>query len=188
MAELISGDSTQEVAGIPLDNAAASRRRQRSLRLAVVTSLLSKGANVLIMFMALPMAYHLLGKERAAVYGVIQSVMWLVALSDLGIGPGISRRVAECAAMADRAGMKRVISTGLVMIMGLTGVFVGISCVTLSVVPVTVIFGENYAPHAAEMTQAAWLGLFCFAALVILYQLERIREGLQEVHVTNFLC
>ena len=62
MAELICQESPQETEEPQLDSAAAGQRRLRSLRLAVVTSLLSKGANVLIMFMALPMAYHLLGK------------------------------------------------------------------------------------------------------------------------------
>ncbi len=164
---------------------AAAGNRRRSIRLAILTSILSKGANMLIMFMALPLAFKVLGEQRAAVYGAIQSFMWLVALSDMGIGSGLSRRVAEGMALNDRVRTQRAISTGIIITLGLTLVVLVAGCLVLSFVPVTAIFGPTFAPHSAEMTEAAWLGLFCFAVLVVLYQMERIREGVQEVHVTN---
>src|SRR5687768_6473082 len=77
------------------------KRRSRSIRLAVFTSFISKGGNVLLMLIAIPLAYRVLGEERAAIYGVMQSLMWLVSMADLGTGPGMVRRLAGAVAAGD---------------------------------------------------------------------------------------
>ena len=66
------------------------QHRSRRIVLAIVTSIISKGGNILLMLIAIPLAYRVLGEERAAIYGVMQSLMWLVSMADLGTGPGMS--------------------------------------------------------------------------------------------------
>ncbi len=163
----------------------AAARRKTAIQLAIFTSMLSKGGTVLIMLMALPLAFKMLGPDRAAVFGALQSIMWIVALSDLGIGPGLSRRIAAAAARDDKAALQQTISTAMLLVCLLALLTLILGSAFLYFGDLIAFFGENFAPHRVEMTQNAWLGLLIFSGLVILYQMERIREGLQEVHITN---
>lgn len=161
------------------------QHRSRRIVLAVITSIISKGGNVLLMLIAIPLAYRVLGEERAAIYGVMQSLMWLVSMADLGTGPGMVRRLAGAVAVDDHERQGAVVSTaffltcGLALLGGLT------IAMLLAVIPVTSLFGEGFAPYSAELTHTAWVSLCIFVTLMILACLERIREGFQEVHIGN---
>ena len=161
------------------------KQRSRSILLAVVTSVISKGGNILLMLIAIPLAYRVLGEERAAIYGVMQSLMWVVSMADLGTGPGMVRRLAGAVAAGDRERQGAVVSTAffvtcsLALLGGLT------ISVLLASVPVKSLFGEGFGPYASELTHTAWVSLGIFIVLMILSCLERVREGFQEVHIGN---
>lgn len=159
--------------------------RKRSILLAVFTSIISKGGNILLMLISIPLAYHVLGEERAAIFGVMQSLMWFVNMSDLGTGPGMVRRLAGAVAANDRERQGAIVataffvSTGLAIAGGL--LFAGL----LSTVPLTTLFSDAFAPYESELRQTVWVSLGIFVTLMILCALERVREGYQEVHIGN---
>ena len=161
------------------------QHRSRRIVLAIVTSIISKGGNILLMLIAIPLAYRVLGEERAAIYGVMQSLMWLVSMADLGTGPGMVRRLAGAVAADDRERQGAVVSTAFFVTCGLA-LLGGLAIAgLLASVPVTTLFGEGFAPHAAELTHTAWVSLGIFVVLMVLACLERVREGFQEVHIGN---
>ena len=161
------------------------KKRTRGIILAVATSILSKGGNVLLMLVAIPLAYHVLGEQRAAIYGVMQSLMWMVSMADLGTGPGMVRRLAGAVAEEDRERQSAVVSTGfflsLVLALGAGVLFSAL----LTWVPVTTLFGDAFAPYAGELLETAWVSLAIFLILMVFASLERVREGFQEVHIGN---
>ena len=81
-----------------MTHAAAAQSRTRAMGLAVVSSLVSKGGTALLMLVSIPLAFKVLGEERFGVYGVVQTMMWFITMSDLGMGPGITRRIAGAVA------------------------------------------------------------------------------------------
>ena len=161
------------------------RHRSRSILLAVLTSFVSKGGNILLMLLAIPLAYRVLGEERAAIYGVMQSLMWLVSMSDLGTGPGMVRRLAGAVAAGDRKEQGAIVSSAFLVSCGLAITGCALISLLLFTVPLTTIFGDAFAPYAVELKQTVWVSLGIFTVLMILASLERIREGYQEVHVGN---
>lgn len=161
------------------------QHRTRRILLAVMTSIISKGGNVLLILIAIPLAYRVLGDERAAIYGVMQSLMWIVSMADLGTGPGMVRRLAGAVADDDRERQGAVVSTAFFVTCGLAVGACSLLALLLAAVPVTRLFGEGFAAHAAELTQTAWVSLGIFLVLMILASIERVREGYQEVHIGN---
>jgi O-antigen/teichoic acid export membrane protein len=165
----------------------AAARRSRGIVLAVLTSILSKGGNILLILLAIPLAYRVLGEERAAIYGVMQSLMWLVSMSDLGTGPGMVRRLAAAAAARDRAQQSAIVSTGFFLSTGLVLLLSGVLALLMLNVPLTSLFGSAFAAHTGELRTAAWTSLGIFTAGMILASIERVREGWQEIHVNNMI-
>ena len=94
------------------------------------------------MFESMSLAISVLGEERFGVYGLVQTLMWVITMSDLGMGPGIMRRIAGAVARGDRAGETAAVSCGFFITMGFVAVagvvFVGV----MLGVPVTVLRNE----------------------------------------------
>jgi O-antigen/teichoic acid export membrane protein len=163
----------------------AQSHRKRALSLAVATSLLSKGGTLVIQALAMPLAYHVLGPERFGVFGALQMLMWLIGMSDFGVGAGISRRLTVATSLGDAAEQSRVMSTGffmlsaVILLMGLVG------AVVLWTVPVETLFGEKFGPFAAELQFNAWFGGGIFLCMMIIGTLLKVREAYHEIHVLN---
>lgn len=169
------------------DTADQSHRehRKRSILLAVFTSIISKGGNILLMLISIPLAYHVLGEERAAIFGVMQSLMWFVNMADLGTGPGMVRRLAGAVASGDQQRQGAIVSTAFFVSTGLAIAGGLLFSILLSTVPLTTLFSDAFAPYESELRQTVWVSLGIFVALMILAALERVREGYQEVHIGN---
>lgn len=159
--------------------------RRRSILRAVLTSFLSKGGNVLLMLISIPLAYQVLGEERAAIFGVMQSLMWFVSMADLGTGPGMVRRLAGAVAAGDQERQGAIVSTAFFVSTGLALLGGLLIALLLSTVPLTTLFSEAFAPYESELRQTVWVSLGIFVLLMILAALERVREGYQEVHIGN---
>ncbi len=168
-----------------VDHSARRLRNRRSLFLAVVTSLFSKGGNILLQLLAMPLAYEALGSERFGIFGILQTVMWLIYMSDMGMGGGISRRFTLVTAHGNRREQTRVFCSGFFATLTLAAVFGLFLAAVLLVVPVERLFGEAFRHHSAELTLNLWLGLGIFLCMVMAGTFLRIREGCQELHVFN---
>lgn len=161
------------------------QQRKRSILLAVFTSFISKGGNILLMLISIPLAYRVLGQERAAIFGVMQSLMWFVSMADLGTGPGMVRRLAGAVAAGDRERQGAIVSTAFFVSTGLAIAGGLVIAALLSSVPLTTLFSDAFAPYESELRQTVWVSLGIFVVLMILTSLERVREGYQEVHIGN---
>ena len=86
-----------------MNEANAQHRRSRAMGMAVLSSLASKGGNAILMLVSIPLAFRVLGEARYGVFGVVQTLMFFITMSDLGMGPGIMRRIASAVARGNRA-------------------------------------------------------------------------------------
>ena len=163
----------------------AQQFRTRAMGLAVMSSLVSKGGNALLMLVSIPLAFRVLGDEQFGVFGMVQTLMWFITMSDLGMGPGITRRIAGAVARGDRAGETAAVSCGFFITMGFSLVSGTLFAAVMLSVPVTTLFGEKFATVAPELTRNLWLAGGIFLVMLVVNMLERSREGYQEIHIGN---
>ena len=85
----------------------------------------------LIRFVAMPILIHGLGRDRYGIYATVMSVVGYVGLLDLGIGISLTKFVAEYYATRDFRRLNEMLSTSLLLYIGLgmlgAGVLVGFS-------------------------------------------------------------
>ncbi|MEM1083413.1 MAG: oligosaccharide flippase family protein [Verrucomicrobiota bacterium] len=160
-------------------------RRDRSIRLAVVTSFLSKGGTALLQFLAIPIAVRVMGREEFGVYTSVSLALATVALLEIGIGPALAHGLSKARAEEDREAGRTLASTAFFMMLGLALLAGALLATVLSTIPVTTIFGQEFESSESVMRPALWLGLGLFLMLFVLNLTDRLREGLLEVDRTN---
>jgi O-antigen/teichoic acid export membrane protein len=160
-------------------------RRGRSIRLAVVTSFLSKGGTILLQLLSIPIAVRVLGREEFGIYSTVNITLSTIALLQVGVGPALTHGLAQARAAGDEKRQRELGSTAFFLIGGialLTGL--ALSTVLLNV-PLTTLFGESFAGRESALRPALWTGLGLFLMLFVLNHTERVREGYLEVASNN---
>jgi len=160
-------------------------RRNRSIRLAIVTSLISKGSTIILQFVSLPIAARLLGREEFGIYATISLSVFMVAMLELGIGPALARGISEASAKKDRGREGQLYVSGAALLAGLALLGSLIAALVLTLVPIPVLFGEKYEPFADTMRPALWLGVFLMVGQVAVEMTDRVREGYMESGIVN---
>ena len=120
----------------------SSAQRDRSLRLAVMTSLISKVGTIVLRLVSIPIAVHLLGMELFGVYAAITMAVGLIDMLHIGIGPALTKALSIAIARNDRETEKTVFGTSILLSIGLT-FFAAVAAITLLLkVPIPTRFGE----------------------------------------------
>lgn len=167
------------------ERAAHGARRDRSIRLAVVTSFLSKGGTALLQLLAIPVAMRVMGRAEFGLFGAVSAALASVHLLEIGIGPALAHGLSEAGAKGDTERQRQLASTSFFLIAGLASAAALILAAVLWTVPIPVLFGEKFVGFEASMRPALWLGLGLFMLMILLNVTERVREGLLEVSHTN---
>jgi O-antigen/teichoic acid export membrane protein len=160
-------------------------RRDRSIRLAVVTSILSKGGTALLQLLAIPLAVRVMGREEFGLYTSVSLALSTVALLEIGIGPALAHGLADARAKGDEAKSRRLATTAFLLMAGLSLLAGAVLASVLAFVPIPTLFGAEYAGSESLMRPALWTGLALFLLLFVLNLTDRLREGLLEVAKTN---
>lgn len=167
------------------DNSARSARRDRSIRLAVVTSFLSKAGTLLFQLLAIPVAMRVLGREDYGVYATVGIALSTVIMLEIGVGPALAHGISSAKAMdaTDRVGNLTSSAFFLVLAMAL---LVGlILSGVLLVTPLPLLFGDGFADKVEVLRPALWTGLGLLVMLFVLNLTDRIREGLLQASANN---
>ena len=160
-------------------------RRDRSIKLAVVTSFLSKAGTILLQFLAIPIAVRVMGREEFGIYNSVSLALATVALLEIGIGPALAHGLSKANSTSDQEERRSLSSTAFFMMIGLALVAGLILATVLSTLPLDTLFGDEYRGLDSVMRPALWLGLGLFLLLFVLNLTDRLREGLLEVAATN---
>ncbi len=163
----------------------SSAQRDRSLRLAVMTSLISKVGTIVLRLVSIPIAVHLLGMELFGVYAAITMAVGLIDMLHIGIGPALTKALSIAIARNDRETEKTVFGTSILLSIGLT-FFAAVAAITLLLkVPIPTLFGAEFASVSDTMFNAALLGLLIIQIDMICIPFEMGRDGYQETRYTN---
>lgn len=159
--------------------------RNRSIRLAVATSLLSKVGTLVLRLVSIPLAIRLLGIDQFGIYTAITMAVGIIDIMHVGIGPALTREISRAVAKGDRDREKHVLITGFLLSTGLTLLAAVAAALLLFFVPIPTLFGEKFAPLSGVMYNAAWIGLIILAVEMICVVFERVRDGYMETRYTN---
>lgn len=161
------------------------QHRNRSIRNAISTSLVSKGTTAILQFVSLPMAARVLGREEFGVYATISMSVFMVAMLQIGVGPALARGISEAAAKDDRQRQGKLYINGAVLVVALAILGSLLAAILVSVVPIPMLFGEEYRPFIEQMRPALWVGLLLILGDIIVSMTDRVREGYMEAGIVN---
>ncbi len=160
-------------------------RRDRSIRLAVVTSFLSKAGTGLLQLLAIPIAVRVMGRAEFGIYTSISLALSTVALLEVGIGPALAHGLSEAGARGDALRRRVLASTSFFLMLGLAALVAVLLAVLLLTVPIPTLFGDDFAGRESVMRPALWVGLGVFTSLFVLGLGGRVGEGVLEVAGTD---
>lgn len=159
--------------------------RNRSLRLAVITSLVSKAGTIVLRLVSIPIAVRLLGMEMFGVYTAITMAVGMIDMLHIGIGPALTKALAQAVARGDRNQERTVFATSILLSLGLTLLAASTAALLLFQVPIPDLFGAEFAPVQDSMIRAALLGLLILQVEMMCIPFEMGRDGYQETRYTN---
>jgi O-antigen/teichoic acid export membrane protein len=168
-----------------MSDAHNKHRRNRAIRWAVATSLMSKAGTALLQLIAIPIAIRTLGLELFGIYSTIAMGIYIVMLLQVGIGPALTHGISSALARGSRPQERAYYTTAFFIILALAAAGATIVSCILTFVPIPVLFGKEYAPHAEIMRPALWLGLAIIMCQFVLSHTERTREGYLEANINN---
>lgn len=180
---MLSVPSTE---GMPESSTAASTtRRDRSIRLAVVTSFVSKVGTILLQLLSIPIAIRVLGRAEFGLYTTVNLTLTTIALLEVGVGPALTHGLTRARAAGDEVKQRELGSTAFFLMLGIS-LLAGLAlAAVLLVVPLPDLFGSSFVGRESALRPALWVGLGLFLLLFILNLTERIREGHLEVASNN---
>ena len=180
---MLSVPSTE---GMPeISTAESTNRRDRSIRLAVVTSFVSKVGTILLQLLSIPIAIRVLGRAEFGLYTTVNLTLTTIALLEVGVGPALTHGLTRARAAGDEVKQRELGSTAFFLMLGISLLAGLCLAAVLLVVPVPDLFGSSFAGKESALRPALWVGLGLFLLLFILNLTERIREGHLEVASNN---
>jgi O-antigen/teichoic acid export membrane protein len=162
-----------------------SARRDRSIRLAVVTAFLSKAGNALLQLVSIPVAARVLGKEELGLYSAVGVTLGTISLLQVGIGPALAHGISKASAAGREGEVRELSSSAFYLSVSLALLAALLFAAVLLTVPLPVIFGDSFAGKESVLCPALWTGLALFVALFIFNLTDRTREGLLEASANN---
>lgn len=163
----------------------ASRRRNDSIRLAVVTSFVSKVGTILLQLLSIPLAVRVLGRDEFGLYTTVNLTLATISLLQVGVGPALTHGLSRARADGNEAEQRELGSTAFFLMSGIS-LTAGIAlAVILLAVPLPTLFGNEFASKETALRPALWVGLALFLLLFVLNLTERVREGHLEVASNN---
>ncbi|MEM9017445.1 MAG: oligosaccharide flippase family protein, partial [Verrucomicrobiota bacterium] len=162
-----------------------SAHRDRSIRLAVITSLISKLGTIALRLVSIPIAIRLLGIDQFGVYAAITMAVGVIDMLHIGIGPALTRELSQALAKGDRERERTIFATSILLSTGLTLLAAFFAASVLYHVPIPQLFGEKFESMSEVMYRAAWLGLLILLIEMICITFEMGRDGYMETRYTN---
>jgi O-antigen/teichoic acid export membrane protein len=150
-----------------------------------VGSVASKGVNLLINIVSVPLLLNYLGQERYGMFAMVTSLLGFMTFSDLGLGLGLQNRIPEYKQNTDKTLIQKAISTTFFTLVG------------VALVLATLLFCGNFfidwanfynvhSPIAiAEASAVSWAFFSCFLIGLPFNTIFSVLNGNQEGYISE---
>ncbi len=165
-----------------ITNTGNSQRDYR-IKLAILTSMLSKVATIAVQIVAIPIAINALGSERFGVFVMITALLSWLNLASAGLFPSLTREISRT-----KFNNKRVASLFAVVfyLVGAISITCGLGAAAiLYLVPVQNLFGDGFELYASEIRLGGYVAISIVVLQIISSVAEAARAGFQEQHINN---
>jgi O-antigen/teichoic acid export membrane protein len=160
-------------------------RRSHLLKLAMISGGLSKLSSLLLQGLAIPLVYHALGPHQYALYLLLTAALATITLMQMGAGPGLTASIAKAHAEVNQFEQSGILASAVAFVLGTALLGAAGVWITLHFVPVTTLFGSNFAADRAEILHAANVCLIVITASVVLSVVDSTLAGYQEQGFSN---
>ncbi|OAI55274.1 hypothetical protein AYO48_04025, partial [Gaiella sp. SCGC AG-212-M14] len=154
--------------------------RNRRIGITALVSLLSRGTNLIVVFISIPLTLHYLGPELFGAWAALTSIVTMASFADMGISNGLVNVLAEAFGRNSREAARRAVASGIVM---LTVLGVAIGALFFGVVAWTVNWATvvSATPAEADQLRATALVLAaCFLLSLPLNASQRVNIAYQD--------
>lgn len=166
-------------------SAESTSHRNRSIRLAVATSFVSKAGTILLQLISIPIAVRVLGRAEFGLYATVNSALAIISLLEVGVGPALTHGLSRARVDGDELRQHELSSTAFFLMAGISLVAGIVFATVLLAVPLPVLFGDSFAGRESALRPALWVGLGMFLLLFVSNLTLRVREGHLEVASNN---
>ena len=132
------------------------KHRNRSIRMAVSTALLSKVGSIFLQLLSIPIAIRVLGRAEFGLYTTVTTALATISMLEIGVGPALTHGLSRARAGDDSATQRELVSTAFFMMLGIA-VLAGLALSALLLfIPIPVVFGDSFAGMESSLaTQLA---------------------------------
>lgn len=162
-----------------------AEHRSRSIRLAVVTSFVSKVGTLLLQLLSIPIAVRVLGRGEFGLYTTVNLTLGTMALLEVGLGPALTHGLIRARATGDEQRQRELGSSAFFLLLGIAVIAGLVFSAVFSTASLTAIYGAEFGGWEGALRPALWVGLGLFLCIIVLNLTERIREGHLEVASNN---
>jgi O-antigen/teichoic acid export membrane protein len=159
----------------------ARRRRWVGLRAAILTGGIAKVLSVMVQLLAIGVAVRALGPDAFGAYLVIASLVAWLGLAAVGVGPGLTQRMAIASATSDVAAQAKAFSSSVAV----AGAVIGAAALVVIVGAWTLVGGRGDPGFDADIATAVLLLTSTTAVQTFLSVVEAAQLGHQEQYVAN---
>jgi O-antigen/teichoic acid export membrane protein len=166
-------------------------RRSALLRLAIMSSGLSKVCGLGLQALSIPLLYHSLGPRHYDLFLLLTGALSAISLIQMGAGPGLTQGIAKANALGEheRAASLLRAAFRLAVVTALVGA--GIILAAVHVVPTARLFGVPFAADQAEVLRDMNVCVALLGAQVLAGVVDSALAGYQEqvfIHLGTLLA
>lgn len=139
--------------------------------------------NTLIMLISYPVYLHYLGYEKMGVWMILSTVLTIMRLSDLGIGPAVTKLVAEEYGRGNKQGIQAYVTTALLTVL-VTGCIAFIFLIILAK-PIIGVFRLGTENSSVALRYLPYMGILTVYAFFVQI-LTATLSGLGRMDQSNY--
>ncbi len=168
----------------PVDGHRGSKR-SNMLRLAILSSSLSKVFGLALQAIAIPLVYRSLGQKQYALYLLMTGALATIAIAQMGAGPGLTKGIADAHAGGDREMESSLFNAALRLTTVCALIGGGVILAVLHWVPPGEIFGASFQDERPTIISVADVCILVLVAQVIFGVVDSALAGYQEQVFSN---
>lgn len=158
--------------------------RGSRLKLAILASIGSKLATVVLQFLVLPLAIRALGAERYGVYAMLISSLGWITLVGVGISPSLT--IAIAAARGNSRKEAGYLTSALCITSAICTVILAALGILVWRYGIIGLFGSHYVAYSQDIRIGLCILTSYLLTQLLLIVVEGAQSGYQEMHIIGF--
>jgi O-antigen/teichoic acid export membrane protein len=150
-----------------------------------IGSIASKGVNLIINIVSVPLLLNYLGQERYGMFAMVTSLLGFMSFSDLGLGLGLQNRIPEYKLNEDKTLIQKAISTTFFTLTGISFLLFFILFCGNFFIDWSKFYNVHSAIAIKESSGVSWAFFFCFLINLPFNVVFNVVNGNQESYVNE---